>query len=83
MKELLESTTTRALRYLEALPERRVAPTAEAIANLKDFIEPLPDEPTDPEIVLQQLDEFGSPATMAMAGPRNCCRSWSSKPSIG
>ncbi|MFN8453682.1 MAG: aspartate aminotransferase family protein, partial [Anaerolineae bacterium] len=70
MKKLLESTTARALRYLETLPKRSVAPTAEAITNLKGFIELLPDDPTDSEIVLQQLDEFGSPATMAQAGPR-------------
>jgi glutamate/tyrosine decarboxylase-like PLP-dependent enzyme len=30
----------------------------------------LPNQPTSPESVLQQLDELGSPATMAMAGPR-------------
>lgn len=70
MKKLLESTTARALRYFETLPERSVAPTTEAVAALKGFMEPLSDEPTDPELVLQQLDEFGSPATMAQAGPR-------------
>ncbi|MFN8456062.1 MAG: aminotransferase class V-fold PLP-dependent enzyme [Anaerolineae bacterium] len=70
MKKLLENTTARALRYLETLDERSVAPTAEAVAGLERFIEPLPAEPTNPELVLQQLDEFGSPATMAQAGPR-------------
>ncbi len=70
MKELLESTTARALRYLETLPERRVIPSGEAVAGLERFIEPLPDESTDPELVLQILDETGSPATMAQAGPR-------------
>jgi glutamate/tyrosine decarboxylase-like PLP-dependent enzyme len=49
---------------------RSVAPTAEAMANLNYLDEAWPDEPTDPEIVLQQLDEFGSPATMAQVGPR-------------
>jgi glutamate/tyrosine decarboxylase-like PLP-dependent enzyme len=31
---------------------------------------PLPEEPTDPEAVLAQLDEIGSPATVASAGGR-------------
>jgi glutamate/tyrosine decarboxylase-like PLP-dependent enzyme len=70
MKKLLETTTERALRYLETLPERRVVPSMEAVVGLERFIEPLPAEPTDPELVLQKLDEFGSPATMAQAGPR-------------
>src|SRR5438132_2165607 len=34
------------------------------------LIEPLPEAPTDPEAVIAQLDELGSPATMASAGGR-------------
>jgi hypothetical protein len=40
----------------------------EVIANLIKFDQPLPNEPVDPELVLQQLDEIGSPASMAQAG---------------
>ncbi|MDB6058847.1 MAG: Pyridoxal-dependent decarboxylase [Verrucomicrobiales bacterium] len=38
--------------------------------GLAAFDEALPDGPTDPAIVLAQLDKFGSPATVATAGPR-------------
>jgi len=70
MRQLLEHTAQRAIDYLEDLESRNVAPTPDAIAGLERFDEPMPDGPTDPEVVLQLLDEVGSPATMAMAGPR-------------
>ncbi|MGH7601801.1 MAG: pyridoxal phosphate-dependent decarboxylase family protein [bacterium] len=70
MQALLKTTAERAIGYLEKLDARRVAPSAEAVANLSRFDELLPDEPIAPEAVLQLLDEIGSPATMAMAGPR-------------
>jgi glutamate/tyrosine decarboxylase-like PLP-dependent enzyme len=70
MRELLEYTAQRAISYLETIGDRSVAPSPEAIANLSAFDEPMPEEPTPPEHVLKWLDETGSPATMAMAGPR-------------
>mgnify|MGYP004490562025 CR=1 FL=1 len=70
MRKLLETTTECAIRYLEGLDTRNVAPTEEAIANLIQFDRPLPNEPVEPELVLQLLDEIGSPASMAQAGSR-------------
>lgn len=70
MQTFLQTTAQRAIDYLEKLNERRVSPSAEAITSLARFNEPLPEEPVAPEAVIQQLDEIGSPATMAMAGPR-------------
>jgi glutamate/tyrosine decarboxylase-like PLP-dependent enzyme len=70
MRELLEDAARRAISYLDGLDARRVHPTPEAIANLEKLDEPLPDEPTEPEAVMQLLDEVCTPATMAMAGPR-------------
>ena len=70
MRELLETTAQFAIRYLESLDARNVAPTAEAITNLIQFDEPLPNEPVEPELVLQLLDKVGSPASMAQAGSR-------------
>jgi glutamate/tyrosine decarboxylase-like PLP-dependent enzyme len=70
MRPLLENTAQRAISFLEHLPERSVAPTAAAVANLATLNEPLPDEPTEGEEVLRVLDEVCSPATMAMPGPR-------------
>jgi glutamate/tyrosine decarboxylase-like PLP-dependent enzyme len=70
MQALLKTTAERAISYLQQLDARRVGPSAEAIANLSRFDEALPGEPVAPEAILQMLDEVGSPATMAMAGPR-------------
>jgi glutamate/tyrosine decarboxylase-like PLP-dependent enzyme len=70
MRPLLESAAERAIRYLEAVKERRVAPSAEAVCGLRALEEAFPEGPADDAEVLRALDEIGSPATMAMAGPR-------------
>ena len=70
VRHLLETTSQRAANYLEQLDQRLVRPEAEAVAGLAAFDEPLPSDPTAPEAVLAMMDEIGSPATMAMAGPR-------------
>ncbi|HVZ63856.1 MAG TPA: aminotransferase class V-fold PLP-dependent enzyme [Lacunisphaera sp.] len=70
MNTLLSDASARAIRYLESLDHRSVAPTSSAIAALRKFDEPLPAGPSDPALTLQLLDEIGSPATTAMAGPR-------------
>jgi glutamate/tyrosine decarboxylase-like PLP-dependent enzyme len=67
MRELLEDSARRSIAYLEGLDSRKVAPQADEVTALDG---PLPEEPLDPIIVLQLLDQVGSPATMAMAGPR-------------
>src|SRR5262245_33921376 len=67
---LLDDAARRAQRYIDALRERRVAQLPEGLAALHRFHEPLPEHPTDPAESLDRLDELGSPATMAMAGPR-------------
>ncbi len=68
--DILHSVADRAGRYLEEIQERRVMPSAEAMARLDGFLEALPDGPTAPEDVLAMLDDLGSPATMGIAGPR-------------
>ena len=70
MEELLRNAADRAIGYLQGLPERRVAPDEDALARLARFDEPLPEGPDDPQRVIGLLDEIGSPATMASAGPR-------------
>jgi glutamate/tyrosine decarboxylase-like PLP-dependent enzyme len=70
MKDLLAAASARAIRYLEAIEERGVAPTPEALEGLRRLDEPLPAGPSDPETTLRLLDEVGSPATMGMGGPR-------------
>lgn len=70
MNPLLADAAARASRYLESLDARPVAPAPAAVAALRAFDEPLPPGPGEPAETLRLLDEFGSPATMAMAGGR-------------
>jgi glutamate/tyrosine decarboxylase-like PLP-dependent enzyme len=70
MRNLLTDSAERAITYLESLQDRSVAPGPEAIVALADLDTPFPDSPSDPAAVLQILDEYGSPATMGIAGPR-------------
>ena len=67
---LLQDASRRAQRYLAGLADRPVAPSAEAVSALRELDFPLPASGRDPAEVLALLDEIGSPATMASAGPR-------------
>jgi glutamate/tyrosine decarboxylase-like PLP-dependent enzyme len=68
--ELMADASQRAIRYLDGLEQRPVAPDPQAVNQLERFHEPLPEDPIDPSEVLALMDEFGSPATMATAGRR-------------
>jgi glutamate/tyrosine decarboxylase-like PLP-dependent enzyme len=70
MNPLLQDAAARSILYLDGLANRSVAPAPAALANLRAFDLPLPAQPGDPAETLRLLDEVGSPATMAMAGPR-------------
>ena len=70
IKALLTDVVTRAHRYLTGLPARPVAPSAAALAALKEFATPLQAHPLVPARVLEELDDIGSPATVATAGGR-------------
>ena len=70
MNPLLDDAAKRASRYLDSLPTRAVAPLPAAVARLQALDEPLPEHPQAAHAVLQRLDELGSPATAATAGPR-------------
>ncbi|HEV7475206.1 MAG TPA: pyridoxal-dependent decarboxylase [Pyrinomonadaceae bacterium] len=70
MRKLLENTAERAISYLEALDDRSVNPTPEAVAKLAGLDESLAETGTAAEAVIQILDEICSPATAAMSGRR-------------
>ena len=70
MKDLLSDALKRSVDYLSGLSFRPVEPRPDAIAKLEAFSGALPDAPTAPKEVLRRLDEWGSPATIANAGPR-------------
>jgi len=67
---LLADALRRSCRYLADIRTRAVAPTPQAVSALSRLDEPLPAAPGDPAATLALLDEIGSPATLAMAGPR-------------
>ncbi len=68
--DVLRDAAHRVIRYLNSLNERDVGVSAEAISRLHALDEPLPERPTSPEVVLELLDNIGSPATTATAGGR-------------
>ena len=70
MSDLLDDASLRAQRYLAALDTRAVAPTPQALAALARLEGPLPQGSSSSSEVLAELDEFGSPATVASAGRR-------------
>ena len=67
---LLADAADRAGRYLRRLADRAVAPSPEAVLALDELDFPLPEAGLDPSRVLAVLDDVGSPATVASAGPR-------------
>lgn len=70
MRELLEQASQRAIKYLEGIESRRVSPDATALGRLSELDIPFPEEGLDPAVVLNTLDEIGSPATVASTGGR-------------
>jgi glutamate/tyrosine decarboxylase-like PLP-dependent enzyme len=67
---LLRHASELAIRYLDGLERRPVAPSPAAVAALQELDEPLPLQPSDAARTLDVLDRLIAPATMAMAGPR-------------
>jgi glutamate/tyrosine decarboxylase-like PLP-dependent enzyme len=67
---LLDDAARRGARYLAGLEARAVRAAPASVAGLARLETPLNDGPVDPAVVLAELDEVVSPATMAMAGPR-------------
>lgn len=47
-----------------------MAPSPQALERLTELEEPIPELPMEADRILKTLDRIGSPATMAMAGPR-------------
>ena len=68
--DLLADAADRAGRYLRRLADRAVAPAPAAVHALDELDFPLPEAGLGPSRVLAALDDVGSPATVASAGPR-------------
>ncbi|MGC1618640.1 MAG: aminotransferase class V-fold PLP-dependent enzyme [Candidatus Acidiferrum sp.] len=68
--ELLQEAASRARKYAAGVGERRVAPSEKDVQNLVKFREHFPASSSDAKRILEMLDEFGSPATLATTGGR-------------
>ena len=66
----LADVAARSQRYLESLADRRVAPDLAALEGLRAFDIPLQDDPTSAQAIIEEMDRFGTPATVSNAGPR-------------
>jgi len=70
MNRLLDQAASCASKYLSSLADRPVSPSPDSIAALDQLGRTLPEASADPAQVLALLDDIGSPATVATAGPR-------------
>ena len=70
MRDVMSEVRRRAVRYLDGVNGRPVVPSSQAIARLKELDVPFPEESSAPLDVLRELDEIGSPATVATTGGR-------------
>lgn len=68
--DLLQSAADHARSYVAGSRERRVAPSAEAIAALSKLREPVPETIGDPQAILDLLAEVGGAASLGQLGGR-------------
>jgi glutamate/tyrosine decarboxylase-like PLP-dependent enzyme len=69
-QSIFERVQTYAQQYLNEVFDRNVYPTAEALENLQHFEESMPESPTQVSTILDQLYQYGSPATVTSLGGR-------------
>lgn len=69
-QRLFLDAAQRACDYLNSLKQRRPFPPEGAVQQLKELAIPLPVSPENPFEILRQLDEIGSPGTVANGGGR-------------
>jgi glutamate/tyrosine decarboxylase-like PLP-dependent enzyme len=69
-KDIFRKAHKYAFDYADCVLERNVYPTPDAIANLERFVEELPEPTGDASEVLAQLNQYGTPASVAQTGGR-------------
>ncbi|HUZ18175.1 MAG TPA: pyridoxal-dependent decarboxylase, partial [Spirochaetia bacterium] len=69
-RAIFEQAKRAAYSYMDTVRSRAVYPEPEAIGNLAKFDEPFPAMPSSGEAILDALDRYGSPATVAQTGGR-------------
>ena len=69
-QHIFEKAQQYGLSYLDNVLHRNVYPTEQALSNLHHFEEDFPETSTDAAQVIDLLQTYGSPATVAQAGGR-------------
>src|SRR5207302_303186 len=67
---LLDKARQFAGEYIDSLEERPVFPGEKSLRAMHALVEPLPKNPIDPFLVLDQLQEIGAPAVVAQTAGR-------------
>lgn len=67
---VIDLFSEKAKAYAKNIDSRKVFPTSEALKNLQKLDIELQDQPVNSELVLEELDSIGSPATVTSSGGR-------------
>src|SRR5213080_4540249 len=67
---LLDKARQFAGDYIDSLEERPIFPGETSLGAMQALVEPLPENPSDPFRVLDQLQEIGAPAVVTQTGGR-------------
>lgn len=70
LKDIFRQAQNYAFEYADAVAERKVYPSAQAIADLETFVEEIPRSTGNAADVLEQLNRYGTPASVAQTGGR-------------
>lgn len=69
-KDIFRQAQNYAFDYADNVLERNVYPTPDAISNLDEFVEELPESTGNASEVLEKLNQYGTPASVAQTGGR-------------
>lgn len=69
-KDIFRQAQKYAFDYADNVLERNVYPTPDAIADLDKFVEELPESTGNAAEVLEQLNQYGTPVSVAQTGGR-------------
>jgi hypothetical protein len=67
---LLDKARQFAGAYIDSLEERPVFPGEKSLRAMDALVEPLPENPNDPFLVLDELQEIGAPAVVTQTAGR-------------
>ncbi len=69
-KKIFEQARSYAYEYIDGIEEMNVFPSKSSLEDMNSFDQTLPKESVSAKKIIEQLHEFGSPATIAQTGGR-------------